>query len=165
MNVNEFVNKYKISQNKEDIIKKIIKNTYVPYLEKCVWCTKTIQASTKIVDTDIVKIDSATQYIGFVMRLMDLYTDLDIKFENAEFVNQYDALAKLGAVVPIISAIPQSEYAEFKMILDMKNSDFRENEYSITALLYNFKKSLNITEETINNAFEKIIKDYQAENK
>ena len=61
----------------------------------------------------------------------------------------YDKLNEVGAINTLIAAIPESEYSEFSTLLNMKMDDFRDNEYSITALLYNFKESLALTEEVI----------------
>ena len=158
MKIKEFVEKYTKAQEKQEFVEKHIKNNYIPYLTKCVYCDKIIKASSTISNGDVIKINSASQYVAFVMRLIQLYTDLEVDFKNAEFVNQYDSLAEVGAIIRIMNAISEQEYSEFKMILDFKNNDFRENEYSLTAFLYNFKKSLNITEETINTALEQVIK-------
>ena len=94
-----------------------------------------------------VKVNSASRYLFFVMRLIDLYTDIEINQDKVW--EDYDKLNEVGAINTLIAAIPESEYSEFSTLLNMKMDDFRDNEYSITALLYNFKESLALTEEVI----------------
>jgi hypothetical protein len=62
----------------------------------------------------------------------------------------------VGAIDVLVAAIPEKEYTEFTTLLNMKMDDFRDNEYSITALLYNLKESFSISEEVIKKAIEEI---------
>ena len=160
MKVEDFLNKYKMAKDKEEFFKKHITTTYVPYLTKCVYCSNIVSASHHLPDEkDIIKINTANQYVAFVTRLLDLYTDLDIDFNNGGFLKQYDQLNQNGCIIPLIAAIPEQEYAEFKMVLDMKESDFRENEYSLTAILYNLKKSIDISGDVIEQALNQLVKE------
>ena len=159
--VENFVKFYKANSKAkdktfEDFMKKHITTEYVGFIEKCVWCDSIVKASCYVKDGDYeyVKVNSANRYIAFVMRLISLYTDIEIDFENAKFVEQYDELNKAGAINALIAAIPEDEYSEFSTILNMKMDDFRDNEYSITALLYNLKKSSSLFEEVINQVLE-----------
>ena len=156
--VDMFVKTFKVNSKAkdktfEDFIKKHITTQYISYLEKCVYCDGIIKSSSYIKDGDkeIVKIDSSRRYLFFIMRLIQLYTDLDIKNENGyNPVDDYDKLNEVGAIEALIAAIPQSEYTEFSTLLDMKMDDFIENEYSIKAFAYNLKESLKISEDIIN---------------
>lgn len=167
ISVDGFLREYSVANKQkgtamEVFIKKHVVKDYVPFLEKCVWCDGIIKASCHVVDLDesgnitneFVKINSATRYVSFVMRLISLYTDVEIDFENAEFVNQYDQLNKVGAINDLITGIPENEYDEFSTILNMKMDDFRDNEYSVAAFIYNFKKSIALTNDAINKALE-----------
>lgn len=159
--VDMFVKTYKANSKTKDktfeeFIQKHITTTYVPILVKDVHCTKIVESSCHEHETEkeLIKINSVGRYISFVMRLIDLYTDIDIIFEEGAFIAQYDKLNEVGAINTLIEAIPESEYAEFEAILNMKLDDFMTNEYSITALLYNLKQSFNISEEIINSVLE-----------
>ena len=161
ISVENFIKFYKANSRAkdktfEDFIKKHIVNDYVPFLEKCVWCDGIINGSCHFKDgeNEFIRINSATRYIVFVMRIISLYTDIEIDFENAAFIDQYDQLNRVGAINDLISGIPENEYSEFSTILNMKMDDFRDNEYSVASLLYNFKKSMALTNDIINKALE-----------
>lgn len=135
----------------EDFIKKHITTQYIDILQKDVYCSSIVEAScyAKEGDRRFIKFNSVARYIGFIMRLIDLYTDIEIDFNDAKFVSQYDQLNKIGAIETLIASIPESEYAEFSTILNMKLDDLRDNEYSITALLYNLKQSFSLSSEAL----------------
>ena len=140
----------------QDYYKKHIVTDYVPYLQKDVMCTSIINATCKVKDNDreFVRINSSGRYLMFMLKLIDLYSDIKIDFKDSKFIEQYDVLNKSNAIDGIISAIPESEYSEFSALLQMKYDDFINNEYSLTAMLYNFKQSLSLSEEVINSVIE-----------
>lgn len=157
--VDMFVKTYKANSKTKDktfeeFIQKHITTTYVDFMTKNVYCDGIIKASSMIKDGDkeFIKINSAARYVFFVMRLIQLYTDIELN--NDDIISEYDKLNEVGAISVLMSAIPESEYAEFETILNMKLDDFMTNEYSITALLYNLKQSFNISEEIINSVLE-----------
>jgi len=142
----------------ETFIKKHIVTDYVDFLTKCVYCDNIINATCYIKDGDreFVKINSTNRYLFFTMRLIELYTDIEIDQEKVW--EEYDKLNKVGAISTLMNAIPEVEYAEFSTILNMKMDDFRDNSYSVTALFYNLKNSLSISEEVINSVIEELTK-------
>lgn len=161
ISLDAFLREYSVASKQkgtavETFIKKHITNNYVSFLKKCVYCDGIIKAScyVKEGDDEYIRFNSPARYIGFIMRLIDLYTDLEIDFKNAEFVNQYDELNKVGAINDLVAGMPENEYSEFTTILNMKLDDLRDNEYSTTALLYNFKKSLSLTSNVIDQVLE-----------
>ena len=143
----------------EDFIKKHITTKYISFIQKNVYCTSIVYNSChkKDGDREFIEIDSVMRYMHFIMRLIDLYTDIEITPDT--LVEDYDKLNEIGAIETLIAAIPESEYAEFSTILNMKLDDFRENEYSLTALLYNLKESFSLSEEIITSALETITKE------
>lgn len=146
----------------ETFIKKHIVTDYVPYLEKDVLCTRVIYA-TCYADKDrkIIKFNTPGRLLLFNMNLINLYTDIEISFENDETIKQYDKLMEAGVIYLLINAIPETEYTEFVTLLNMKLDDLRDNEYSLEALLYNLKKSFSISEEVINSALEELNKQVE----
>lgn len=151
----------------EDFIKKHITTEYIDFMTKCVYCDSIVKSTCYVKDGDkeFVKINSANRYLFFVMRLLQLYTDLDINNKNP--LDDYDKLNKVGAIETLIAAIPESEYTEFSTLLNMKMDDFKDNEYSITALLYNLKQSFSLSAEVITEALKspeikKFIKELQS---
>lgn len=147
----------------EDFIKKHITTDYVDYITKVVYCKNIVKASCYIKDGDreFIEINSENRYLFFVMRLIELYTDIEIDDENV--VAEYDKLNQIGAINTLIAAIPKTEYSEFRTILDMKMDDFRDNEYSITALLYNLKNSFSLSEEVINSVIKDLVKETETD--
>lgn len=133
----------------DDFINKHITTKYIGFVEKTAYCDSIVRATCHKKDGDIelVKINSANRYLFFVMRLIQLYTD--IEFEDKDVIAAYDKLNEVGAINTLIAAIPESEYAEFSTILNMKMDDFRDNEYSITSLLYNLKESFSLSGEVL----------------
>lgn len=174
ISIDMFVKTYKATSKAKDktfeeFINKHITTKYVPFLTKEVYCESIVRATSYVNngDTKLVKINSANRYLFFVMRLIELYTDIELSDygndNGANLATDYDKLNEIGAIDVLVKAIPKSEYSEFTTLLNMKLDDLRDNEYSITALLYNLKNSLSISEDIINSAIEEITK--QNENK
>lgn len=168
ISLDAFLREYKVAAKQKDsamenFIKKHITTDYIDFLQKDTVCASIIKATTHVQSTDrsIVKVNSVSRYLLFVMRLIDLYTDIEIDFTETNFVKQYDELNKVGAIDVLINSIPENEYAEFDTILNMELNDFRENEYSLTAFLYNLKESLTLSEEVINSVLEELQKQEQ----
>ena len=164
--IDMFVKSYKANakvkgKTLEDFIQKHIVTDYIGFIKKSVICDGIIQATSYIKDGDktFISLNSANRYLFFVMKLIENYTDIEIKIDDEHTVDYYyDELNKIGAIEVILSAIPKSEYSEFSTLLNMKLDDFMDNEYSITALLYNFKQSLSLSEDVINSVIEEIKK-------
>ena len=103
ISVEMFVKTYKAQAKGKDetfqeFIKKHIVNEYVDYLTKDAYCSKIVESSTHIQDGEhtIIKVNSTVRYMLFVMRLIELYTDIDINFEDVQFIKQYDELNKIA---------------------------------------------------------------------
>ena len=170
ISVEAFLKQYSVAAKQkgsamEDFMKKHIITDYIDYLTKDTMCTNIVTATTRIKNGDrtILRIDSSAQFMLFIMNLINSYTDIEIEFKDTKFVKQYDALKKVGAIDDIVQAIPKKEYSEFSTLLNMKMDDFRDNEYSITALLHNFKESFSLSEEIINSVIDELQKQAKEE--
>ena len=162
ISVSDFVNAFNNYKKGNELsfngfIKKHIVVDYVGYLQKDAICEGIVRATSYLHDTDkeehnVVRINSTMRYLFFIMKLIDIYTDIDINNDN--IAADYDALNKVGAISVLIQSIPETEYKAFKTMLNMKLDDLRDNEYSITSMIYNWKKSLSLSEEVINGALE-----------
>lgn len=144
----------------EEFIKKHITTEYVDFMTKYTYCDLIIKKSSNYIENgsmSFIKIDSGMRDLFFTMRLIELYTDIEIDEKNV--AGEYDKLNKIGAIDILMSAIPKKEYVEFSTLLNKKMNDFRDNEYSIAALLYNFKKSLSLSEEAISSAIKDLTKE------
>ena len=159
ISVDAFLREYNVAAKQkesavENFIKKHITTQYIPFLEKDAHCTAIIK-STCYVDKEksIVRINSPGRYIIFVMRLIDLYTDIEISFKDTDSVEAYDKLNSVGAIDALMGGIPENERTEFSTVLNMKLDDLRDNEYSITALFYGLKKDLSLFDKVLTDAF------------
>lgn len=147
----------------ESFIKKHIVSDYIGFIEKTVICDSIVKATCHVNEGDMefVQINSANRYLFFVMKIIDLYTDIEINVTEGNLADQYDKLNKVGAIESILEYIPEREYSEFNTLLNMKLDDLRDNEYSITALLYNLKKSSSLSSDAIGTAIEEILKEIE----
>lgn len=166
ISVNAFLREYGIAAKQkgsamETFIKKHIVTDYIDFLTKSVYCEKIIDVTCYIKDGErkIVKINSANRYLFYIMRMIELYTDIELNQER--IWEDYDKLNKAGAIGVIMAAIPKSEQSEFSTILNMKLDDFRDNVYSLEAIAYNFKESLSLSEEVINSVIEDLKKQVE----
>lgn len=156
MNVTTFIKGTK--GNAEKVSKHITKQ-YIPILEKDAYMTKIADAGmhTQNDGRTFFKKNTVTIYVAFIMRLIDMYTDIDVKWDDAEFVKEYDALAESGLLDIVLDSIPDREYKECKTILDMKVDDTIINEYSTPAVLYNLIESSSLFSEMLTSVIKEQI--------
>lgn len=154
ISVDGFLREYSVAAKQqgsamETFIKKHIVTDYVDFATKSAYCDSIINATCyiKVGEKKIIKFNSATRYIFFTMKIIELYTDIEINADN--LLGDYDKLNKVDAINCLIAGISESEYSEFYTLLNMKLDDLRDNEYCVTALLYNFKESFSLSEDVI----------------
>lgn len=133
--VTDFVNKYngyKADTAKTEYLNKTIKVVkYVSYASKVVFANQIVE-QTHNVDNGIVNINTAKQYALFVIGIISMYTNLE--FSDAP-LSDYDLLDELGLIEVIIGMIPDKEYQNTKLVLDMVTNDFMTNNYGTVPLL------------------------------
>ena len=150
MKVDDFVKKYEIASDVEgggeQFIQQRIINTYVPFIQKVTICNRLVDSCWHIVESrdqngnpkqKKFRINSPNTYLLFVLQLIKCYTDLEVMDNDDDFADQYDTLNKAGLLLPLMHYIPEAQYAEFKMVLDMVEDDMNRNEYYIGAWLSN----------------------------
>lgn len=142
MTVDEFVRGYKASLKMKDggdkFLSQRIVNKYVPYLKKVSICKAVIESCWHAKNPDGTKrfeVNSPNTYLLFVLSLVKAYTDIDVLNDGDDTSVQYDKLNGLGAILGLMQDIPKTEYAEFKMVLDMVQDDAEKNEYYIGSWL------------------------------
>lgn len=171
ISVDVFVKTYKATSKAkdktfEDFIAKHITTTYIPYLTKVAYCQDIVEKTSHRVagkNRNFVTVNSPNRHLFFTMKLIELYTDIEFNtYEKVDKDNNisidYDKLKECGAAPVLISAIPEEEFDEFTTILTMVIDDFYQNEYSLTALAYNAKESLSLSEEVINSVIDDLTK-------
>lgn len=130
----EFVDK-KISNTKinpnavEEFIKSRLKiRTFIPFMEK----RRIVElvVSENIIEEDgIKKIDSAGQFVGFIISMIITHTDLEI--DQVDPIKSYDALSEVGLLEHIIACF-QKDYSECEVLLKMTISDtLADNELNV----------------------------------
>lgn len=138
--ISDFVERFealKTDEEKSEMMKLIIVNTYVPFntkyiyskllADKCCYehVTKTGEDGKPFNEkTGKIKKDSGLQYHLFWRSVIDLYTNLE---RTDSFVDDYDNLVRTGILPAIVSAIPKGEFDEFNRLCD----------YAVADLLYN----------------------------
>lgn len=136
MKIKEFVEKYNGFNNdtlKDKFVKEIVKDEYIPYTKKVTVCESIVKNTTKRVvsdgkkDKEIFYLDSANRYLLFQMKLIQFYTDLEFS-EGVDAIKEFELLDQYGLNDLIIAEIPEREYTNFKVILDMKTDDASVNE-------------------------------------
>ena len=169
MKYTDFIQKFKISKDKETLVKKHIKRQYVPYAEKLSEAKKIADVSTHVTinDKQIYKKNTPILYFLKTIRLLALYTDIE-QAEDADINKFYDSLAEIGAFDALLSQIPEGEITQFSAMIDMCVSDIYENERDLSAFLDTKFEALGIVfntmfesfKETMNNSgIEQVIKN------
>jgi hypothetical protein len=163
MTVKEFVEEYNKVKNNDKMRKNYlmshIKRQYVPFLEKKVNSKKIIDLSYHIVinKNTIFKADSVDSYIFYKIKLVELYTDIDIVNDITDdytIDKVYDDLNREGALEYLLMCIPEIELKEFQKIMELSMSDLYDNEYSTTAKLSNLLDSIKYISSAFNDVLE-----------
>jgi hypothetical protein len=140
--VKEFCEKYNgtnVEQTKQDFIKKVMNQHYVPYEKKITICEKIIENSyykkSEDGESRRLHINSPAQYMLYCLNLINEYTNIKIDFSNA--LEEFNILNECGALDIIIFCISDKESKEFRSILDMVENDVLQNEYETHAFISN----------------------------
>lgn len=138
MTVKEFLedlNKVTGKTVKEERMKKNLNvKQYVSFVDKVNLAERVVYHSTHDFDqkgnvVGDITINSISKYLLHVMGIIDMYTDLDINYNN--LVEDYDLLNVNGMIQEIVTLIGEKEIAECQMLLDMKLGDFMQNKLSV----------------------------------
>lgn len=138
MTVKEFLedlNKVNSKTVKEERMKKNLNvKQYVSFIDKVNLAERVVYHSTHDFDQEgnvvgDITINSISKYLLHVMGIIDMYTNLDINYNN--LVEDYDLLNVNGMIQEIVTLIEEKEIAECQMLLDMKLGDFMQNKLSV----------------------------------
>ena len=78
-------------------------------------------------------VNSITNYMLYCLSLIDYYTTISIDYN--ESLESFNKLNKTELLDVILNCIPEREIKEFRMILDMVESDLIQNEYETHAFI------------------------------
>ena len=93
--------------------------TYVPFEDKKK-IAEMIIAANLTEENGIKKINSAGQFVSFIVAMLTAHTSLQIDAENP--IEDYDLLCEAGLLEPIVAEF-QKDYAECEAILKMTAAD------------------------------------------
>lgn len=139
-------------------------HVYISYRDKLEIINRIAMTSThKVVDkkNEIFSRNRLIEQMLYDLHLVNLYTDIDIDFENEIFL-QYDLLLKDDILNKIKNkCIPSYEKIQFREMLDAKIADIYDNENNLVAFLSDKLTTLKM----IGNGFEDVLRDLVNENK
>ena len=156
MDIGKFITNYTKSnsqQIRDEMIKKHVVATYVPYETK-------IGESLHIIDTSCYKtvndkkifwIDSPMRYILFMKAVVMLYTDLEFDTTNAMI--QFNLLEQYNIFEKIIECIG-TDYEKFQAVLNMTLDDRMTNERSLAARFDSIGESIAMATEQVLTALD-----------
>ena len=132
MKINEFLDQYNNTTDKEKFIKKIIFRHYVPYADKIATAENIIQLSSYD-GNGAFRVNSPLRYILWVQAVIVGYTTLEI---GDRFVDAYDALDQAGVIEPIMSAVGK-DAESLQTIISMTLDDLIMNERDMPSYIDN----------------------------
>lgn len=142
--ISAFMNAYnfrKTDEEKLEILKKHIKNEYIPYEQKADVAKAIVDNAywkTRNNGNEEVKylhIDSVACYMLKCMAIIDLYTDIERQKGDGKMLEDFNTLNKSGILDLIVQNIDQRELREFNMILQMTEDDVIANEFENHAFI------------------------------
>lgn len=142
--VESFCEKYNgtnVEQTKKTLIEKVMNPHYVSYEMKITICEKIIENSyyqnteNNGIEVKRLHINSPAKYMLYCLWLIKLYTNIEIDFSKS--LKEFNLLNESGLLDVILNHIPEREFKEFRMILDMVENDVMQNEYETHAFISN----------------------------
>ena len=134
--IEEF-NKKETDEKLKNFLEKVVCVSYLPFETKADLCEKLVQGTSYKNITDLngnsvkkLHIDNPARYMIYHLNLVSYYTNISINMTQA--LKDFNLLNNGPYLDAIISFIPEKEIAEIKMLLEMTESDFMQNEYNIT---------------------------------
>lgn len=157
MTVEELIKKYEESKKlkKDYDFSKHIKLTYMPYAEK-LSLVKNILEATSYIDVENKKgyrRDTPNMIFVFTMKLIERYTDIDIKPEKV--VPDYDLLMESGVMHLLTAAVPEGEVKIIQGMLDMSRDDLEYNTRSLVPFIETKADAFQMVMNSLNNVLEK----------
>ena len=148
MTVQDFIDGYKASLDKNVYLQKHITTEYVPYFQKVSECNKIVELTMykTVNDKKIFWVDSPTKGNLFICRIIANYTDIEM---GEDVATSFDTLNKNGLISEILQAIPSKEYKEFSTVLQMVTDDLMENTRSFAGYLSSKLDALELLLKTV----------------
>lgn len=118
MKINEFIEEFNKSQNKEAFVKKHITNSYVPFEKKIALANNLVKKVMTASNGDLVR-NTPGIYMNYVLSLVSLYTDIEIpENDSLEVFNQIEKNNVNSLLVTAVGADASSLDAVIKMTVE-----------------------------------------------
>lgn len=159
MDIGRFITDYVKTAStkvKEDMIKKHVVATYIPYETKVAEAKKIVETTsfTKVDNRRTFWMDTTTRYILFMKEVIVLYTDLE--WDQINFLIQFNLLEQYGILDQIIANIG-SDYEKFQTVLNMTLDDMMTNERSFLSYVENMGQAIGVVADQIVEALPNIL--------
>lgn len=156
ININEFMEEYNKTDDKEGLVIQHIKSDYVPFETKADIAKAIVDNSywrnMKDIDGNEHRelfVDSVAKHLLTCMTIVDLYTDIDRQKGNGKMLEDFNVLNGSGVLDYILDNVDERELDEFRMVLQMTCDDVLRNEYEnhayITKQLNRFGEIFKVT--------------------
>ena len=162
MKVEEFIEEFNKSQNKEACVSSHIVNQYLPFTQKISVCNKIAEFTThkQIQDKKIFSIDSAMRYMLFVFAIIECYTDLELGKDD-DRMKSFDLL-EMNNVMFFVRKCLGDEYERLDTVLRMQVEDIYNNERDIPSFLETKIDAINLILERVGEMYEQKDKRYSS---
>ena len=143
MNIADFIKEYearKSNDTKNALVEKhVLKDKYVNYENKIDLCKRIADTANhvEINGKKMFQRNSASQYMLYMMTLMNQYTDLNCTISGANTVSDFNLLDKYNLFETFTSKMPATEIAKFDVIMEMVIDDMIENERNVVSVMNN----------------------------
>lgn len=146
MNTKEFIEKY-IEVKDDEISKREFlcqrkKEDYIPFETKVGVCETILNAVNHEKVADGVTVwhkRSAYEYVIFTLKLIELYTDVDVN----DTIEDFNELNKLDLIDELMNMIPEKEFNEFQFVKALCNDDQQSNERNIMNVFNSLEQLVN----------------------
>jgi len=127
MKIEQFIEEFHKSQNKEAYVKKHVVNTYVPYEKKITIANAIVKRVMRMESGDVIR-NTPAIYMNYVLALVKEYTDIEIMHDDS--LNIMNSLEE-NEITPIITKLVGKDIVSFETILKMVVSDEIDNHNDI----------------------------------
>lgn len=160
MKIDQFIEDFDKSQDKEACIKPHIIIDYLPFTQKISVCNKIAEYTTHktVQEKKVFSIDSAMRYMLFVFAIIECYTDLELGKDD-ERMKSFDLLEK-NNVMFFIRKCLGNEYERLDTVLRMQVEDIYNNERDLPSFLETKIDAINLVLERLGEMYEQKDKRY-----
>ena len=135
MKIEQFIDEFNKSQNKEAYVKKHIVREYIPYSHKISLCNNIAEFTThkQVQGRKIFSIDTAMRYMLFVLTIIESYTDIELGKDDKR-MQAFDLIEQYNVMFFVANCMGE-EYKRLDTVLKMQVDDIYSNERDLPSFL------------------------------